>query len=183
MVSKTLLKLIDEAIVPALLIVGTKLGSVFILSGILNITWDFKTLSITSAVSEADFIALNSYSNLIMFLCITIGLLWVVVKSHILHDTHITPTLAAKLVSLKLESFISTTAHIYHQALIWWLYTVLITFLISLQTYYGLVYSWVTYVSVVAAISSTWLIVLDIERESVLAKGEEKFEVTSLDIE
>lgn len=177
MFSQTLVKLIDEAIIPAIVVIISKVLGVVFLSYYLNLDWEISKGRISYSSPEA-FLAVNSYSNLIMFGVIFLGLIWVLMRAHIFHDTHIPPALAAKLFTLNLPFLIGATIEVFHQAVIWVSYAWFTTFLVLIQTYFGLAYPWVAILALVISLNSTWLLVLDVEREITISKqqqGEEEY--------
>ena len=69
--------------------------------------------------SQQEYRMVNSYSLVLMLTVISAGLAYVLIKSFFLHDTHIEPSLTARLFSLRLSSFIQTSFDIYSQGAIW----------------------------------------------------------------
>ena len=164
MYAKTLLKLIDYAIFPAVLIAFAKVGSAVFFAQYFDFTYQTDGFRIVFDNAQA-FISINSYSSLVMFFAVLAGLGWVIVKAHIFHDTHITPSFSAKLFSMNLNELIHTTETIYSQAFIWLSFAWLTTLVFGVHSYFGLSYWWVFFVSFFIAVLSTALLVLDIEKE------------------
>ena len=164
MFAKTLVKLIDYAIFPAVLIVATKVTSIVFLSKYFSAGYEVDGLRLVFNNLE-DFISINSYSSLFMLAAILGGLIWVVIKAHIFHETHITPSLSSKLFSMNIDELISTTETIYSQAFIWLSYAWLTVIVLGIHAYYKLSYWWVFYVSLTAAVLATSLLVIDFEME------------------
>jgi len=173
MLSKTLIKLIDYAVFPAVIVVTSKvLGSIILLNKF-NVGYEANGLSIVFKNVEG-FVAVNSYSSLIMFLAVLAGLMWVVLKAHVFHDTHIAPILSATLVELELDELINDTKTIYSQAFIWLTYAWLTTAIVGIQVYFGMTYAWVFYFSLTFSVLATALLAYDVERE--LVQDEEELE-------
>lgn len=173
MLSKTLIKLIDYAVFPAVIVVTSKVIGSIILLNKFNVGYEANGLSIVFKNVEG-FIAVNSYSSLIMFLSVLAGLLWVLVKAHVFHDTHITPVLSATLIELELDELINDTKTIYSQSFIWLTYAWLTTAIVGIQVYYGMSYDWVFYFALALSVLATALIAYDIEKE--LVNDEEELE-------
>src|SRR5690606_16638038 len=112
------IKLVDQAILPAILLLAVRVSSVVVAARVLNIGF---TVNEAGFIFEnsMDYILVNSYSILSMSLVLTVGVLYVLLKSYVFHDSHIQPFLTARLFSLRLTSLIQTSFDIYSQGTIW----------------------------------------------------------------
>jgi len=169
MLSKTLIKLVDEAIVPAFTLVAAKILSTVIVNGALNLTWDVKGLGLVY-YSMPEFLKANSYSSLVMFFVILLFTLWVAFKSHVLHDSHVHPHTSVRLVSLNLPYLIQSSFELYSQATVWLSYSWLTTIILGVMLFSGLIYGWVFYVALGLTLFTTLALILDIERDLVIKK-------------
>ena len=95
MFSKILVKLVDQAIVPALLLIAARILSVALISYRLGIELTINSFSLVLPDKES-LLTVNSYSVLAMVSVLSVGLFYVLLKSYIFHDTHITPAMTAK---------------------------------------------------------------------------------------
>lgn len=174
MISKTLVKLIDEAIVPALVLVAAKIFGVLFISRAKNLVYDitfrtrFLPLPTLSFYSHQDYVTANSYSNLIMLAAVSLGLLRILLKTNILHDTHVSPKIAAQLARLQLSHLLSTTLESYHQALVWFGFAWFVTILTAFYAYWGLVFKSVAFIGFLVVLNLTWFFIFDVEREIVI---------------
>lgn len=174
MVSKTLIKLIDEAIVPALVLVAAKIIGVLFISRIKNLVYEinfrtpFLPLPTLSFYSRQDYITVNSYSNLIMLIAVSLGLLRILLKTNILHETHISPKVTAKLARFRLSHLVSTTLDSYHQALVWFGFAWFVVILTGFYAYLGLVFKSVAFIGFLIVLNLTWFFIFDIEKEIVI---------------
>ncbi len=164
MFSKLLVKLIDEAIVPALFLVAVRIISLVFISRGFDIPISLGSGGFMYS-SSADYLLVNTYSLLYMTLAICLGLLRVLIKSVVFHDTHITPPLAAKLHSLRLEHLIQNTFQLYTQGIVWLAYLYFLTIGAGLMSLFGLVHAWVAWVSLGLAVLFSYIFILDAERE------------------
>lgn len=164
MFSKLLVKLIDEAIVPALFLVAVRVISLVFISKGFDIPISLGPGGFVYSSSE-DYLLVNTYSTLYMVLAVCLGLLRVLIKSVVFHDTHITPPLAAKLHSLRLQYLIQDTFHLYTQGIVWLAYLYFLTIGAGLMSLFGLVEIWVAWVSLGLAVFFTYIFILDAERE------------------
>lgn len=171
MITKSLIKLIDEAIIPALaLIVGKMLG-LFLASYFLNLPFEIKSRGVfwilpsVHFTNLADYIAAENYSNLAMFLVAALGTSFVLVRAHFFHESHIHPTLHAKLVYFSLERLIAPSYHLYHQAAIWLIFLWLTVGFLVISTILKITYPQITIVAAIVAANFSWIFAVDVEKE------------------
>lgn len=171
MVAKPLVKLIDEAIFPAFILIIAKMLGLYFASLVFNLSFEIRSqgfLGILPAVSFksiADYTTAENYSNLAMFVVAALGTIYVLVRAHFFHASHIHPKLQAKLVRLNLESIISSSYHLYHQAAIWLIYLWLTVGFLVLSTLLGTTYPQITIIAFVIAANFSWVFAIDIEKE------------------
>ncbi len=164
MFSKTLIKLIDYAIFPAVLIVAAKIIGIVFLTHYFQADYAVDGVRLSFENFE-NFIAINSYSSYFMLASVLGGLIWVVVKAHVFHDTHVTPSLSAKLYNSNMQGLIHNSETIFSQAFIWLSYAWLLTIMFGVQSFYALSYWSVFWFSLIASVVATVLLVVDVERE------------------
>ena len=164
MFSRILTKLVDEATLPAVVLVAVRIVSVIFFGNYFGFDVILSRAGFVYESAEG-FLVINSYSTLAMTCVIAIGLLYVLIKSYIFHDTHIHPRISAKLFSLRLSSFIQTSFEIYAQGAIWLPYSYLMLLASGAMWYLGLVFDWVFYVALALAFFGTFFLVLDVEKE------------------
>lgn len=175
MISKTLIKLIDQAIVPAILLLCTRVTSVIIISYMLGIKFSFDSTGFVFPSLES-YLKVNSYSTFSMILIIAVGLLYLLIKALFFHDTHISPSLTAKLFNYRLSSFIQSSFELYSQGVVWLSYSFLLTAVSGVFAYFGLVYNWVFYSGLVLSLISTVILIIDVETEIHYAKDNKSME-------
>ncbi len=149
---------------PALLLVAVRIISLVIISRGFDIPISLGSGGFMYSSSE-DYLLVNTYSLLYMVLAVCLGLLRALIKSVVFHDTHITPPLAAKLHSLRLEHLIQDTFHLYTQGIVWLAYLYFLTIGAGLMSLFGLVHAWVAWVSLGLAVLFSYIFILDAERE------------------
>jgi len=164
MFSKILIKLIDEAVVPAFYLITVRIVSLVFISHSLDIPVNLGPSGFVYT-SQSDYMQVNSYSLLFMVLALCLGLLHVLVKSLVFHDTHISPPLAAKLHSLKAQHLIQNTLHLYSQGVVWLAYLYFLTIGAGLMSLFGLLHTWIAYVSLGFAVLFTYIFIYDAEKE------------------
>ncbi len=171
MFSRILVKLIDEAIVPAIALLVVRLLSALLVAKYFGLPFSVGSTGFIYQ-SQQDFLIINSYSTLAMVLVLAVGLIYVLIKSHLFHESHVHPHVAARLHSLKLSSFIQTSFDLYSQGAIWLSYSYLLFIATGVMVYFGLLYSWILWVSIILNIISTYLFIIDVEKEMNIKKSD-----------
>ena len=177
MVAKSLIRLIDEAIVPsAALIVGKMLG-LLAASYFLDLPFTIeggtflRFLPTIHFTNLANYLTAENYANLAMFLVAAGGTVYVLVRAHFFHENHIHPALHAKLASRNLDWLVAPSYHLYHQAAIWLLFLWLTVGFLVLSFLQGIGYPQIAIVAFVVAANFSWLFLIDVEKEVELARG------------
>jgi hypothetical protein len=169
MFSKILIKLIDESIVPAILLLATRLISVVLVARANSIPFEIGAGGLMFKSAE-DYVLVNSYSTFYMIVALTVGLLYILVKSWFFHDSHIKPQTAATLFNMRGHSLIQNSFNLYSQGSIWLSYSYLLMFVAGLMAIFKFIYGWVFYVALALCAVSTALLILDVEQEIHLLK-------------
>lgn len=178
MVTTSLIKLIDEAIIPAVILIVVKMLSTFLSIYFLDLQFTIAKGQILFVLPTVhfqnitDFITAENYSNLAMFLAVTLGTTFVLVKAHFFHESHISPRLHARLVSLNLDSLVTPSYHLYHQAAIWLTFLWLTVAFLIISTLLKVTYPQITIIAVVIAANFSWIFAVDVEKEIQISRGE-----------
>ena len=164
MVSKTLIKLIDYSIFPAVLLVASKIIGVVFLLSYFNIDYSVDSYQIVLS-NIPNFVAINTYSSLFVYLSVVAGLAWVTIKAHLFHDTHISPVLSSRLFSMNMEEVIHNSEVVYAQSFVWLSFAWLTTIMFAVHYFFGLSEAWLFYLAAGLSTLATALLAIDIERE------------------
>ena len=176
MINKSLIKLIDEALLPATVLIIAKMASLFAASYFLNLDFTvkmatfLKILPTVHFTNPQDYILAENYSNMAMFLISALGCAFVLVRAHFFHQSHIHPSLQTKLISLNLESLIAPSYHLYHQATIWLIFLWLTTGFLILSTILGITYAPISLVAFIITANFSWVLTIDIQKEVEITK-------------
>lgn len=171
MFSRILVKLVDEAIVPAIILLVVRVVAVVVVGRYFGMAIEIGATGFVYP-DDASFLLVNSYSTLAMVCVIAVGLFYVLLKSKFFHNTHIHPSVTARLFTMRLSSVIQTSFDIYSQGVVWLSYSFLLMFASGLMLYFGLIYNWIFYVSLVLSVVSTYLLIIDIEKEMHVENGD-----------
>lgn len=178
MVAKSIVKLIDEAIIPAVALIFGKMAGLILVISILDLPFTVKggqILNILPQVSfdnVADYILAENYSNLAMFVAAALGTIFVIIRAHFFHESHINPNLHARLVGLNLESLIASSYHLYHQAAIWILFLWLTVAFLLVSTILGITYPAISATAFIIAANFSWIFAIDVEKEIELSRSQ-----------
>ena len=171
MVAKSLVKLLDEAIIPALALIVAKMVGLYFVSQIFNLPFTIKSqgflklLPTISFKNMADYNLAENYSNIGMLAVVCLGTVYVMIRAHYFHASHIHPRLHARLARLNLESLIAPSYHLYHQSAIWLIFMWLTIGFLTLSAILGTTYPQVAIIGFVIAANLSWIFALDVEKE------------------
>lgn len=177
MVAKSLIKLIDEAIIPAIALIVGKLLGLLITTYFFQLPFAIKSRELFGILPSihftnlSDYVLAENYSNLAMFSIAALGTILVLVRAHFFHESHVHPNLHAKLMSLNLESLIAPTYHLYHQAAIWLIFLWLSVGFLIISTIIQATYPYVAIVAFIIAANFSWIFAIDVEKEIEIARG------------
>ncbi|OGC51687.1 hypothetical protein A2982_03380 [candidate division WWE3 bacterium RIFCSPLOWO2_01_FULL_39_13] len=166
MYSKTLVKLIDYAIFPAVLLVFVKITAIVFLANYMGASYNVEGFRLIFT-TPAEYIEINTYSSLFMYIAVVAGLIWVVVKAHIFHDTHISPRLSARLLEMDMSELIEATEIIFSQAFVWLSYAWITTIIFGFQAYFGLSSYLLFWGAFTVTILSSAMLLIDLEKEII----------------
>ena len=169
MFSKILIKLIDESIVPAILLLATRLVSVVLVARTNSIPLEIGAGGLMFKTTK-DYVLVNSYSTFYMIIVLTVGLLYILTKSWFFHESHIKPQVTAQLFNMRGQSLIQNSYNLYTQGSIWLSYSYLLMFVTGFMAMFKFIFGWVFLVALVLCAISTVLLVLDVEQELHLSK-------------
>jgi len=170
MFSRILLKLVDQAIIPAFLVVATRILSVILISHYFNIELLIDKTGITFT-NPNEYLFVNSYSLLCIIAVIALSLSVTIAMSIKFHHEHIKPSTTAKLFSLKMSSLINNSFEIYTKASILISYLWLLTFTSGIMLYSQLIYNFVFDISVIVTAVFTILLISDVEKKTKVSKN------------
>ncbi len=178
MFSKILVKLIDQAIVPAIMLLSARIVSVVLVSRYYKIPFDVGQSGFIFT-NPRDYVLINTYSTFIMLLVLTVGLLYILLKAYVFHESHVAPHISAKLASIKLSSFVQASFDLYSQGAIWLSYAFFLTIVSGILGLFGLIESWVFFAGLLLNMVATFLLIFDVEKELEVKKGDAEFDTDS----
>lgn len=176
--SRSLLTLVDEAIIPALIIFGAKLIGLVAANFWYDLSWDVgggqsSLFPLLIYRSEEAFLRANTLSNIFVLGVILLGFLWVLIRAHAFHGSHISPKLSVSLVQKQLTGLVVHSWELYHQAVIWLAYMWLSLILFTIQAIYGVSEWWLSVAGLIVALLFSWLLIVDVEKEISIRREQE----------
>lgn len=174
MISRTLIRLIDQAIVPAITLLCARVTSVILLSYFFGVGFAIDSTGFVFE-NQQDYLFVNSYSTLTMIAVLAVGIIYILIKAFIFHDTHISPHLTAKVFHYKVATLIQSSFELYSQGVIWLSYLYLISIVTVILSFTGLIYSWVAWTGGILSFLATTLLIFDVENEIDLKSSEGEY--------
>jgi len=176
--SAFILKLVDESIVPAVLLFATKVIGLILTARFLGISLTIADKSLYFARYQ-DLVLANNISNIMVGLVALIGTSIVLIRLYHFHDSHIHPSFLTKLLESDLEFVISTSFDLFHQVAVWLSLGFFITASFFVQAVFGLTSPFILFVSLFVLVLLCVMAVLDFEREvKIESKGLPSFFVS-----
>ena len=174
--SKSLIKLIDAALIPAAVMICGKVAGLWFANSVFNLDWgivsdpnNFFSVRIVYG-TLAEQITATTYSNLLMYIFVFVGFLFILIRALYFHSTHITPRMLAKLATNNLLNLISDSFEIYHKASVWLIILWLANFALLINVFSGKAYTWTGAVSFVCSVLTTVVLLRDVSKEIEFAK-------------
>lgn len=177
MITKSIVKLIDEALIPAVVIIVGKMAGLLLTASFFRFPFTVESRSFLAILPTVhfqqvgDYIVAENYSNLAMFTLITIGATIVLLRAHFFHESHIHPRLHARLVTLNLESLIAPSYHLYHQAFIWLTFLWLTVGFLILSSVLNVTYPQISIIATIIAANFSWILAVDVEKEIEISRA------------
>lgn len=169
--SKLLKKILRAAVFPASLMIVSKVAGIYLLTKLKDLEWAIQTNigNIFSVkVVYPDFetaLAVNSFSNLIMYAAILIGVGILLFQAYFLHNSHQDPKVLVKLIQFDFILWLIETKTLFPKLSVWLAFLWTATILILTQAIQSETHAWVAYIALPITIISTWLAARDFERE------------------
>ncbi len=168
--SKSLIKLLDNAILPAALLVVSKFLGILLVAQIFSIDLYIEQntnniLSFQTILSSQDIITVTSYSDLLMFGLIALGFTLNLIIAIFLHNSHINPITLMKLSDRNLLNLVKSSYEIYHSASIWLLFLWISTIIILGNVLNHVVYPWIGNLVILVTLVLTTIFLQDVYKE------------------
>lgn len=168
--SKSIITLLDKALLPAAVMIFGKFIGVAITLRLFNLPWSVgqvanSVFSNGNIIRADDLKTVISFSDLIMYLTVALGMVVILIRAIYLHNSHVKPSLVARLANYNLLSIIRDSYDVYHSAAVWLIFTWVANTVLIINALSGQTYSWVAAVATLISIVSTVVLFQDVYKE------------------
>lgn len=122
-------------------------------------------ISVSPVISEVQLLDISAFSDLIMYGAIAGYFSIVIVRAVYLHDSHVKPTLIAKLANTNMLKLIQSSYEIYHNASISIVFLWIANLIILFNSSRGYSYTWIVLLSLSSSLALTTVLIMDVYRE------------------
>ncbi len=166
--SNSLIKLIELSLLPAAVLILGKFVGIHLTASLFGLELGFRQsdsvfASLQPVTSLSAVAILSSYSDLFMFVFVSIGFLVTLVFALYFHDTHFNADTFAKLVKVNLVSLLRSSYQIYHAGVVWLIFTWLSNFVVLFNVVAGSTEPWILAITVVLSLLLTTMLSRDFE--------------------
>lgn len=173
--SAFVLKLLDESVVPVVLVFSSKIISLIFTARYLGVSYSIQDNKLYFDHFN-DLVLANNISNLFVMLVVILGSLLVLVRLYYFHSSHIHPSFLTKLLESDLEFAVSTSFNLFHQVAVWLSLGLALVTSFLIQTLFGWTSAWIFITGFLSLLILALLVVLDLEREVIIeTKGRPQF--------
>ena len=168
--SKSIITLLDKALLPAAVMIFGKFIGVAITLRLFNLPWTVgqvanSVFSNGNIIRAEDLKTVISYSDLIMYIVVALGMVLILVRAIYLHNSHIKPSLVARLANYNLLSLIRDSYDVYHSAAVWLIFTWVANTIVIINALSGQSFPWVAAIATIASIVATLVLFQDVYKE------------------
>ncbi|MFS8131183.1 MAG: hypothetical protein ACMG57_04345 [Candidatus Dojkabacteria bacterium] len=168
--SKSIITLLDKALLPAAVMIFGKFIGVAITLRLFNLPWTVgqvanSVFSNGNIIRAEDLKTVISYSDLIMFTIVALGMSLILFRAVYLHNSHIKPALVARLANYNLLSLIRDSYDVYHSAAVWIIFTWVANTIVVINALSGQSFTWIAAVATFISIIATLVLFQDIYKE------------------
>ena len=156
------LRLVEAAILPAIIIIATKLLALFVASLIFGISWEFNLAAFENNFlvfqysSQSDLSTVINFSDMLVVLVCSAGFTWALFQAHHLNIDKTHPTLISKIYNKGRQFWLTTTGRVDHLAAVWLGLLWLVFFMVLVDVYQCLTSQFVLGVALAVTIGLTF---------------------------
>ncbi len=168
--SKTLIKLVDESIIPSLALVLSKVGGMVLAVILFGLKYEINQVENGKIIpyeitfqSLNDLLTVNTFSNLLMLIVPVIGFNYVLYKLNHFQDSRITPQKLIQIADKDRLSSIESSLSIYTKAIVWLAFLWLAIILTTVNAAKAESHIWTAIIAVGFGIISTLVLVKNLE--------------------
>ena len=172
---RTLLKLIEYSILPAILLFLGKLLGLILIGSLFSIPIDINApdkqlLLFSTSVDQDSIETVSTYSDLFMFVIISIAMTFVLIQAIYFHNSHISSKTISRLAKYNLLGLIRSSFQLYHAGVVWLGFLWISAVVIFINYYQSITELWVLLISLLFCISFSIIFIRDLFLEIGLVK-------------
>jgi uncharacterized membrane protein (DUF441 family) len=169
--SKLLQKILSAAILPAALLIVSKIAGMALANYFFDLDWSLQTNTGTIFSvqvvypDEESALICNSFSNLFMIVSLLIGTCVLLFQSKYLNVSNQNPKVLIKLIQFDFIMWLSESSSIFPRLFVWMAFLWISTIITAAQTIQSMTYSWVTIFGLVSSVLVTWAASHEFDKE------------------
>ncbi|MCL5003872.1 MAG: hypothetical protein M1352_01220 [Patescibacteria group bacterium] len=171
--SAFVVKLLDETVLPAVLVFCAKVTSLILAARFLGVSLTINRGALVFG-NLYGLVLANNFSNIFLGLVVLSGAAIVLVRLYFFHSSHLRPAIQVKLLESNLDFIVSTSFDLFHQAAVWLALAFVVTLAFIVQAIFGLTSVFIAVTAILSLTALTVLVILDFEREVRIEKEETK---------
>ncbi len=165
--SKSLIRLVDEAILPAFLIIGLKAIAIAGVNNILSLSYYYQNFGKIYYPKPFDALLVNTYSDFFVFFLFFLCIAVILIKLLYFSDNKTNPSIILKLAKANKMHFIQTSLEIYHILFVWMVFFTGIVVYILIRVIYFIDYPLIILPIAVIYMTVIWVIIKEVERDII----------------
>lgn len=165
--SKSLIRLVDEAILPAFLIIGLKAIAIAFINSILSLSFYYQNFGKIYYTKTINVIQVNTYSDLLVYFGILAAVIFILIKLLYFSDNKTSPSMLLRLAKANKVHFIQTSVELYHILFVWMVFLTGLTIYIIIRCLTFADYPVLMLPAVICYLVICWVIIKEIERDIV----------------
>lgn len=169
--SKLLRKTLSAAILPAALVIVSKVVGMSLANSLYDLDWSIQTntgniFSVQVVYPDmASAVLCNSFSNLLMIIVLTVGLVILLLQSRYLNAAHQNPKVLVKFIQFDFVMWLTESSSIFPRLAVWTAFLWIATVVTIAQALQSMTYSWVAIMGLVSAVLITWAAAREFDKE------------------
>jgi len=163
--SKSLIRLVDEAILPAFLIVGSKIIAIAAITDILSLRYYYQNLFTLYYTTPVDSMVVSTWSDIVIYAVMLFGVIVILVKLLYFTEGKTNPAVVLKLAKANKLGFIQASVDLYHSLFIWMLFLTGITIYLCVRIVAGIDPVILAIPVLVFYLGSVWVAIKEAEKD------------------
>lgn len=171
--SKLLPKILNAAIFPAALMIVGKILGMILANRIYGLDWGIQTntgglFSVEIVYPDlSSAILCNTFSNLVMVLCLSIGTGLLLFQGTYLNTSRQNPKVLVRLMQFDFIMWLTESSIVFPRLFVWIAFLWISTIILIAQSLQGMLYTWVAIASFIISVVCSWIAAQSFEQELI----------------